>query len=95
MIGKFSCNELISFCHWFAEQTKQKSIHRSKVVNVGRIVELLVQLDKEGKLLEILGTSGQAVTDEAVAEPEGSGCNGIGQRGVDGGIVVALEATWL
>ncbi len=95
MIGKFSCNELISFCHWFAEQTKQKSIHRSKVVNVGWIIELLVQLDKEGKLLEVLGTSGQAVADKAVAKPEGSGCDSVGQRGVDGGIVVALEAAGL
>jgi hypothetical protein len=64
-------------------------------VNVGWIIELLVQLDKEGKLLEVLGTSGQAVADKAVAKPEGSGCDSVGQRGVDGGIVVALEAAGL
>lgn len=95
VVGKFSCNEFISFCHGFAEQTKQKSIHRSKVMNVRRIIEFLVQLDEEGKLLEILGTSGQAIANKAVAKPEGSGCNGVGQRGVDGGIVVALESGWL
>ncbi len=64
-------------------------------MNVRRIIEFLVQLDEERKLLEILGTSGQAIANKAVAKPEGSGCNGVGQRGVDGGIVVALESGWL
>ena len=95
VVGKFGSNEFISFSHWFAEQTEQEPIHRSKVVNVGWIIELLVQLNEEGKLLEVLGTSGQAVADEAVPKPEGSGCDGVGQRGVDRCIVIALKATWL
>ena len=64
-------------------------------MDVGRVVELLVQLHEEGQLLPVLGAAAEAVPDEAVAEPEGRRGDGVGQRRVEGGVVVALVAARL
>ena len=95
MVGKFGSNELVSLGHGFAHQSKHQTIHGAKIVNVGRIVELLVELDKEWQLLIVLGATWQAVPDKTVTKSERRGGDSIGQRGVDGGVVVTLISGWL
>jgi len=95
VVGQLSSNKFVSLGHRLAQESKHQPVHRPEVVDVGRIVELLVEPDEKGQLLEVLGAPGQAVPDEAVAEAEGRRGDGVGQRGVDGGVVVALVAAGL
>jgi hypothetical protein len=55
MIGDFVCHELVRLDHGLCDETHHDPVHGSRIVNVGRIVQLLVKEDGDGKLLEILG----------------------------------------
>jgi len=95
VLSELTSDELVSLGHGLAHQSQHEPVHGSEVVNVGRVVELLVQLHEEGQLLPILGAPAEAVPDEAVAESEGRCGDGVRKGWVDGGVVVALVATRL
>jgi hypothetical protein len=57
MIGDFVGHELVRLDHGLRDETHHDPVHGSRIVNVGRIVQLLVEEDGDGKLLEILGAS--------------------------------------
>lgn len=62
-------------------------------MQVGRVVELLVQTDKVGHLPELLVAPAEGVLDEGVAEAEGGGGECVGHRGVDGVVVSVVVPT--
>jgi len=57
MIGDFVGHELVRLDHGLCDETHHDPVDGSRIVNVGRIVQLLVKEDGDGKLLEILGAS--------------------------------------
>jgi hypothetical protein len=57
MIGDFVCHELVRLDHGLRDETHHDPVDGSRIVDVGRIVQLLVKEDGDGKLLEILGAS--------------------------------------
>ncbi len=55
MIGDFVGHELVRLDHGLCDETHHDPVDGSRIVNVGRIVQLLVKEDGDGKLLKILG----------------------------------------
>jgi hypothetical protein len=64
MIGDFVGHELVRLDHGLRDETHHDPVDGSRIVNVGRIVQLLVKEDRDGKLFEILGASGRIKIDQ-------------------------------
>ena len=66
VVGELVGQVLVPAGDGVAAQAEHDPVHAAKVVHVGRVVELLVQLHEEGHLAELL---------IAAAHAEGGGCN--------------------
>jgi hypothetical protein len=58
MVGDLVGHELVGPRHGLGDQAHHDAVDGARIEDVGRVVELLVQADRDGQLLEVLGAPG-------------------------------------
>ena len=69
VVGELGGDELVPPGQGLAAESQDQPVHGPKVMQVGRVVQLLVQLHKERDFSELLVAAAQAALDQAVTKP--------------------------